>query len=120
MNYIEIEVGGELRGFRFGLGVIGDLMNHFQMDFIGLGEMMQANNMFSLAPALLYFGHYHAVRKEGKKVEFTIYDCEEWVENASKGILNDDIQSVAVVFLQSMSAHIEKMSKEADDGPKKK
>ncbi len=120
MNSIKFEIGGKEREFILGLGLIGDLLKYHETDFEGLSQLYTTNNIFALGPPTVFYAHKHAVRKAKGVVDFDIYDVEEWIEEIDKGVLNDNIQQLMVLFYETLSNHLGKIMADADKGPKKK
>lgn len=118
MNYIEIEIGGKKRGFKFGLGFLGDILEHFDIDVGGFGEML-SKNPFKAIPAIIYFGHAYDVKKKGQIVDFSLLDVDEWVEELEHGYANENIEALLNVLLDSMRKNVPGL-KEVEEQPKKK
>lgn len=111
MNYIEIEIGGKKRGFRFGLKVIGDCIKHQDQDpeqFL----FSLAKNPFESVPVMLYFGAKYEVEKKGGVADFTLLDVYDWVEE--EGIGSDVIDGVAKVFMRSLYDNVPVLKEHLD------
>ena len=92
MNYIEFEIGGKLRGFKFGLGFLGDIQKHFDVDFDAMQKMTLKNPILFL-PAMLYYGHKHSVIRKRQPITFELYEFEDWMEDLKGGITNENIMN---------------------------
>lgn len=116
MNYIEFEIGGKTRGFKLGLGFLGELLRHYNTDMVGLGHLM-VNNPFSVTPAILYYSHKQDCLRSGKPVDFTLYNVDDWVEELPETVQNENIEKVMLLLMDSIKKHLPKLDGE---GSKKK
>lgn len=117
MNYFELEIGGKKRGFRFGLGFLGDILEHFDLDIGGFGNML-SKNPFKAVPAIIFFGHRYEQKKKGIVIDFTLIDVDEWVENLEDGYANEGIELMLQVLLESMRKNVPGLAEV--EGEKKK
>jgi len=118
MNYIEFEVGGKLRGFKFGLGFFGDLQKHFNADFEDIQSLIKKNSILFL-PAMLFYGHKHDCIRKGVPVTFELWNFEDWIVELEGGITNVNILEAARAMNQGVQ-HIMGVSSKEDEGSKKK
>lgn len=100
-NFVEIEIGGKVRAFRFGLGTVGRIQKHLNVDIAGLGEQ-SIKNPFMTVPVILFFGHEHETRKRGQVVDFSIENFEDWLEDFEGTFAHPDIDGVLKVFFDSL------------------
>ena len=120
MNYIEFEIGGKLRGFKFGLKFLNDILAHYDVDIIGLGEMMD-KNPFGTRPTILYYGHVAHCKGKGTPVTFTEENVFDWVDEIPNGISNASIISAIQIVIESIRGHLPAVEgQEEEEGPKKK
>lgn len=116
MNYIELEIGGAKRGFRFGLGCLGEMVHELGIDVSELDDFLTKNPIKGI-PTLVYHGAKYEVRRMGDEVDFTIYDVYDWIEDLEGGINDAKIATLIDVFTKSLSKDVPKVE---GDGAKKK
>lgn len=119
MNYIEIEIGGKKRGFRFGLGFLGNILDHFNMDIAEFGQLM-SRNPFKAIPSILYFAHEYEVKRMGDVPDFTIIDFEMWVEDMPNGYADEKVEAALNVLLESMRKNVPGLKQAEAEQAKKK
>ncbi|HUS89828.1 MAG TPA: hypothetical protein VMW91_10810 [Desulfosporosinus sp.] len=105
MNRIEIEIGGKLRTFIFGLGFLGEILDYLDTNVEGLGKMMD-RNPFKVIPAILYFGHKSELEITGRPVDFTFNDACTWVEEMENSYAHPDIEKVLKHMISSMRKNV--------------
>ena len=115
MNYIEFQVGGKLRGFKFGIGFLGDILKHYDTDLQGFGNIV-SKNPFSVLPALLFYGHYHDAIRKGATIDFTIYNVEDWVDLVDDPLNDKNFVSAIQRCIDSIVRYLPK----AEEGEEQK
>lgn len=118
MNYIEFEVGGKLRGFKFGVGALGDILKELDTDIKGYGEML-ISNRYKSVPTTLFHGHKHDCWRKQLPITFTRFDVDDWLEDLPKGVYNDNIAQVENIIVQQATKHIGHLLEEVEGGEKK-
>lgn len=118
MNQIEFNIGGENRRFNFGLKFLGDILNHFDTDMGGFGELID-KNPYHTRPAILYFAHLASVQRNQKPVTFTLEDVIYWVDEMENGISNPNVVQAVQLVLESVTRHLPKQTENDDDSKKK-
>ena len=116
MNRLQFEIGGKVRGFKIGLGFLGDLLNHYETDMMGLGAMM-VRNPFSATPAILFYAHKHDCINNGDVIDFKINDIEDWIEDLPDMLRNENIESLLMLLMDSVKKHLP--SEKGEDSKKK-
>ena len=119
MNYIEFEIGEKLRGFKLGLKFLGDILEHYDTDIVGFGELLD-NNPFQTRPAILYFAHLADVQRKNQPVTFTLNDVIDWVDELEGGISNDNVIQTVMLVLESVKKHIPKSDEPVSEDEAKK
>ena len=124
MNKIKITLGGEDRDVRFGLGVLGDIQEHLNIDMSELGIML-SKNPFKIIPVAIYFGIKYEVEKTGSIPDFTLFDVLEWIEDLEGGYTNTVIDEASLCFMRSLVKNVPNMkqaieSSDLDDEQKKR
>jgi len=119
MNYIEFEIGGKLRGFKLGLGFIGDILQHYDTDMMGLGKLL-VNNPFSATPTILFLGHKHDSIRKGLPFDVKMFEVEDWVEEIEDGLQNKNIEALMVLLLESVKRHLPQIKEVVKTTSKKK
>jgi hypothetical protein len=103
-NSVEIEIGGELRKFHFGLGFLGELIDSFNLDIVTLGEVASKNPL-KYDPIIMYCSAVYALKREGKTASFTQYDFIDWIEN-SGGIKSEPMLKFNEAFIKSLTKDV--------------
>lgn len=115
MNYIKFEIGGKTRGFKFGLGFLGDIQNHFNIDLVQMHQMIEKNPLLFL-PAMLYFGHKHDCIRNHEPIDFELFHFEDWIVEMDKGVSNENLLKAA----RAMNSGIQYISGVAEDSKEDK
>ncbi len=111
MNYTEFKIGGQKRGFKFGLKVIGDCIRHSNQDPIAfMGSI--AMNKFESVPVILFYSHKYHIEKNGGTIDFTLFDVYDWVE--AKGLMNGELDNVTKFFIRSLYDNVPTIKTELD------
>lgn len=97
---VEIEIGGEIRKFHFGLGFLGELIDSFDLDIVSLGEVASKNPL-KYDPIIMYCSAVYALKREGKTPNFTQYDFIDWIEEAG-GIKSEPMLKFNEAFIKSL------------------
>lgn len=118
MNGIEIEIGGRKRKFHYGLWTLGELLTHFDTDIAGFGKIL-SENPFKAIPAILYYGHLYAVKKDKQVQDFSEFDVYEWIEEKENTYADPDIEQLLNVVLESMKKNVPGLAAAVEDDKKK-
>ena len=111
MNYLQFEIGGKKRGFKFGLKVIGDCIRHSDQDPVAfMGSITK--NRFESIPVILYYAHKYNEEKKGEIIDFTLFDVYDWVEE--EGLMNEKLDDVTKFFIKSLYDNVPTMKEELD------
>lgn len=119
MNIIEIKIGGKLRTFRFGLGFLGEILEHLDTDIAGLGQMME-KNPFKAIPTILYFSHKSEIELTDRAVDFTMKDAYMWLEELPNGYGHPDIEKLLQKMIDSMRKYVPGLEEVYTDAEKQK
>lgn len=114
MNYLEFEIGGKLRGFRFGLKFLGDLLTRLDCDMGGLGIMID-KNPFATRPVILSLAHKADLQSKGRPIDFTEDDVMSWVDEMPNGISNDNVVQSIRMVIEAIQKHLPKIEEIAED-----
>ena len=90
-----------------GLGFLGDLINHYDTDMIGLGRMM-IRNPFSSTPAILYHAHRHDCLRKGIPIDFDLHHVEDWIEELDNWRSDKNIEALLGILLDSIQKYVKK------------
>lgn len=119
MNYIEFNIGKKDRGFKFGLGFLGDIIAHYGTSLTGLGRIM-VDNPYSIAPACLYFGHYHDCVRKGLPIDFTIYDAQDWMDELPEPLNDKNVAGAISRVVDTITRYLPKPVDGEDTDDEKK
>lgn len=111
MNYIEFEIGGKLRGFKFGTRCLQYVLSDLDCSIAELGEEMD-KNPFKVRPYILFNAHKFNVQKKGQPVTFDIDDVFDWIDEVENGISNVNILECMRLFVESIRGHLPKVEGE--------
>ena len=111
INFIEFEIGGKKRGFKFGLKVIGDCIKYSNQDPTAFMQSI-VKNRFESVPVILYYAHKYHTEKNGEIVDFNLFDVYEWVEE--EGLMNEKLDKVTQFFIRSLYDNVPTMKAELD------
>ena len=118
MNELNFEIGGKTRGFKMGLGFLGDIISHYNTDIVGLGHIM-VKNPFSATPAIVYYAHLHDCKRRGIPVDFTIFDAQDWVDSLKDPMNDPNLESLLTIMLDSIKKYLPKTIEDVVEGEKK-
>ncbi len=113
MNSITIEIGGRPRLISFGLKAIGEIIDHDDMGFVGLGHKMK-NNPLVTTPLIIYYGAKNGVERNGALVDFTLGDVCDWIEDM--GLSNPELIKAINVFSDSLTVFLNDLKGPAPEG----
>lgn len=116
MNYIEIEIGGKKRGFRFGLGCVGEMVHELGIDVNELDSFITRNPIKGI-PTMLYHGAKYEVKRMGDVPDFTLYDVYDWIEELDGTLNNEKVMLILETFTGSITKDVPKTE---NAGSKKK
>lgn len=117
MNYVEVEIGGKKRGFRFGLGCLGEMLEDLKIGVEDLDAFITRNPIKGI-PTMLYHGARYEVMRSGDPVDFTIYDVYDWIDELPGEFNNEKVSLLIETFTKSLSKDVPVM--EGSGEPKKK
>ena len=110
MNYIELEIGGEKRGFRLGLGFLGGLLEDMDIGMTELSNKL-SKNPFKTIPLMMYHSAICDLERKGEPVDFTKFDIIDWIEELEGGFENKVVVDFLNAFTKSMTKDIPKEEK---------
>lgn len=102
-GYIQLQIGGKSRGFKFGLWVIGQLIDELKISVDQFDAEMQRNPIKTLA-LLMYYSAYYNTLKAKQEADFTMVDVYDWIDEVGMG--SDVIQQFQAAFVDSMSKDV--------------
>ena len=119
MNQVIFEIGGEERGFKIGLGFLGDLLKHYDTDIMGVGHMM-VKNPYDMTPTVLYHSHRHYCLRNSKVIDFSIYDVQDWVESLKDPMNDPNIEHLLKILVDDIKKFLPKKEKSGETQNEKK
>ena len=114
MNQVEFNIGGKDRGFKFGLGALGDIIQHYNTNLLGLGRIM-VNNPFTITPVILFYGHKHHCLRNTQKIDFTVESFQDWMDDMENPMHNKGVEQVIKIFADSIQKHLPKTEEVSTD-----
>lgn len=104
---IEFEIGGKVRKFSFGLEVLGWIQAEAGIDLTNLKEGTSDTSLyFILIKPLILLGNKREVEKEGKRIDYTYDDVEQWL--LEKGVYHEDIIGLWNKFNETTASYLPK------------
>lgn len=116
MNSIKIEFAGKERGFTFGLYVLGELLERYDTDIVGLGEKI-GKNPFKVIPMIMYEGHKFDLKVNKSPVNVTYEDVAMW---ADEGYGDGRVDQIIGVFMESLKKNVPGLAEAMDSQEDKK
>lgn len=110
MNSIVIEIGGKERKFSFGLGFLGELLEHFDMSISELGEK-SSKNPFKYEPLIMFVSARYAADLAGDTIDFTLNDFIGWIDDDG-GIKGEKMLKFNEAFLKSLTYNVPEQPQE--------
>lgn len=117
MNYIEFELGGKLRGFKFGIGCLGEILEHFDKDIAELGKLM-VKNPFSITHKVLYFAHKFDCERKGIPVTFTLQEVSDWLDEIENALSDKNVAAAIKLFVDTIIKYLPKTPQVEDEEKK--
>ena len=118
MNAIKLTINKRELDFTFGLGFLGELLEALDMDIENVVVSIN-KNPFKIIPALMFHSASYAKKRKGQKVDFTLYDLTDWIEEDG-GIGNNNVVDFCNAFNESLMSGVPQEQETTDKAPKKK
>ena len=113
----KINIGGEERGFSFGLGFLGELLEDTDLTIEEIGEKMQ-KNPFKWIPTIMYHSvKYHDESKDIPLV-YTKADVVDWIDEI--GIASEQVTLFMKSFIESLTKGVPNEEPVKEGSAKKK
>lgn len=119
MNYIEFELGGKLRGFKFGLGTLGDVMLHYNVDLLGLLLLLN-KNVYSVTPVMLFYAHKFDQTRKGKPATLELWQFSEWLDEMQNPMDDENIASAMTILVESITKYLPKNEEDTEKSGEEK
>ena len=99
MKQIQLNLGGELRTFYFGLGFLGNLL---EKENVSVGEIDEklVNNPFKWMPLIMYHSLAWGYVRNNEKPLFDVFDVQEWIDDV--GLEDTVVIDFFTAFRQSL------------------
>lgn len=107
-GYIQLNLGGQKRGFKVGLYVIGELTKSLNIPIGDIEKAFTERPLESIANLLYHSAAYNCIRK-GEDVDFTLLDVYEWIDEA--GLESQEIQDFIKAVTDSFNKHVPEKKK---------
>ncbi len=105
MNYIEFSLGNKVRGFKMGLGFLGDVLKHYDTDIVGFGEFT-TKNIFDVTPTVLYYAHKHDCIRKGIPVDFEIYHVSDWLDELDNPLEDKNVAACMTMLIDTITKYL--------------
>lgn len=115
---VEVKIGGKKRKFSYGLEVLGWVQVESGIDLTNPKDGMNETSLFYiLIKPLILLGNKRELIKEGKQVDYTLDDVDDWIKEV--GMTSEPILAIWNEFNNSVASYLPQQE-EKDDKPKKK
>jgi len=104
MNKIILNIGGEDREFRFGLGFIGNLLDSENISMNEIDGKL-AENPFKWIPLIMYHSCAYAVKRTGNIPLFDSEDVADWIDE-SGGMASESVTAFFKAFNESLTKNV--------------
>ncbi len=119
MNYIKLKLGGKERGFKFGLGFLGEAIKNLGFSITDLDEELN-KNPFKVIPELMYQSALYNCMRANETPDFDKFSFVDWIDEEG-GLGSDVVKEFLEGFTRSMTKDVPKEEAvEGDDSAKKK
>ena len=105
MNYIELEIQEKKRGFKLGLGFLGELLEVMDIDVSELQTKL-GKNPFKIIPLMMFNAYKYDCERKGNTMELSQNDFIDYVED--KGFESSEIMGFINTFTKSMVKDVPK------------
>ena len=106
MNYIQIEIDGVKRGFKFGVWVLGELIKKEGLQIQSLHDSIESNPI-EFYVNVMYYGALWNCSRSKTEPDFDKEDVFEWVDLLG-GLGSEELLKIQEVFSQSVSGDVPK------------
>lgn len=104
MNYIQIEINGINRGFKFGVWVLGQLINKEGLKLDSIKEQVSSDPISFYVNVMYYSALWNCSRSKTEP-DFDKEDVYEWIDDLG-GIGSPELVKLQEVFSQSLSGDV--------------
>ena len=104
MKQIDLEIGGELRTFYFGLGFLGNLLEKENISIQEIG-IKATENPYKWNALIMYHSCSFGYIRKGEEIPFNAFEVAEWIEDAG-GFGSDVYKAFELAFSQSLTKDV--------------
>lgn len=79
-NYIQLEIGGKKRGFKFGLGFLERLVDELDTPLEEISQQMK-NNPFKVIPQLVRLSHIYNEMRAKREIDLDVFEVIDWIDD---------------------------------------
>jgi len=114
-GYTEVQIGDQVRGFKFGTGMYMRISWDLDMDLGQVHEYLKGLDDYNRMITMFFYAAKFACDINGQKVDFTKVNVEEWIDE----IPEEDLDSIYKAFSNS-KVRGKKLSEMGEEEKKKK
>jgi hypothetical protein len=110
LNYIQVELGGEKRGLKYGLGALKHIKNLTSADPFALTAKGASDNIedqIEFAAIVFYAGLLSNCDSKKQEPDFTIEDVTRWVEEMPTGLIKHVVEFFGDAYKTDSPASLE-------------
>lgn len=78
-NFVQLEINGEPKGFKFGLGFLGRFLEATGIKVDEMGEAIESNP-FKTLPIMVYESHRYNEERAKREFTLTLDDIIDWID----------------------------------------
>lgn len=103
MNYIRLNIGGEERGCKLGLGFIQKVLESEKITISDFFSKIESES-FTFLPKLLFYSLAYNEERSGNKPSFELNDVLDWIDEI--GLNSDAFTDFQIAFFNSIKVHL--------------
>lgn len=119
MNYIELEIGGEKRGAKLGLGFLEKVQTKLNMNLQEISDKAQ-KEAFTFIPTILYHSLAFNCERAKKEQDFDLYDVLDWCTDMGAFKEGSELLKFWNAFNESIIKQVPDQVEKTEEKAKKK
>lgn len=107
MNYLELEIGGQKRGAKLGIGFLKTVTETKKISLDELFKSIEGSNALLIIPELIFHSLAYNAKRKNEDFKHTLDDVFDWIDEAG-GVSSDVYQAFITAFTESLGADLGK------------
>jgi len=117
MDNLTLKINDRLLEFTFGLGFLGELLDHTNLSIDELVDKLN-KNPFKMIPVIMFESADYVLKKQSKDIDFTQYDFTDWID-LDGGVGSESIVRFLDAFTHSLTKDVPKEDELVEESKKK-